>query len=110
MGAATLLSRITSIPGRFHPGFTTGVIEAGALANLVVWDTNHPSFWPAPDTRALVQLLAMGDTTGAIVALYAAGKAVGQPGNFQQSLLEGESYVAAREEADRRLAELLDRV
>ncbi|MDB4971953.1 MAG: hypothetical protein JWN48_294, partial [Myxococcaceae bacterium] len=75
--SSRLLSRILSLPGRLHPKVACGVIERGALANLVAWNVEHPAFWPALD---LPRALAMSDTTQAIHALLVNGKWVGERG------------------------------
>jgi cytosine/adenosine deaminase-related metal-dependent hydrolase len=75
--SAALLSRVWSIPGRLHPEVTAGVLQRGALANLVVWDTDHPSFWPATDP---LSALVMSDTVGAIETMVVAGRARGERG------------------------------
>jgi len=100
-----LLSRVWDIPGRLHPKFRAGVIAAGALANLVVWNATHPSLWPSTDPR---RLLAMGDTTGAIHAMFVAGKPVGRPGDFHASLVESDDYRDAHAEATQRLWRLME--
>ncbi len=71
-----LLSRVWSIPGRLHPSMRAGVIEAGALANLLVLDPNHPSFWPQ---LGVLRTLALGDTRGAIHRLMVRGQWIKAP-------------------------------
>jgi 5-methylthioadenosine/S-adenosylhomocysteine deaminase len=97
---AFLLQRILDIPGRQHPAFTAGVVEAGSLANLVIWDTDHPNFWPS--NRAL-QGLVKNDVTGAIYNLMVFGKWKGEDGNFSNSLRHGKAYQEALIEAQKRL-------
>ena len=98
-----LLARVWSVPGALHPALRAGVLEAGALASLVVWDPDHPSMWP----EAGLSTLAMGDTTQAIHAMFVAGREIGEAGDFQRSLVESEGYREALGEADRRRAALL---
>ena len=105
--ARDLLSRVWSRPGQLHPAFTAGEIAPGALANLVVWDTQHPSMWP---DHAPLRTLAMGDTTQAIHAMYVMGREIGQPGAFHASVVASEGYRAALAEASERLAALLEQV
>lgn len=97
-----LLSRVWSVPGRLHPKMRAGVIEAGALANLLVLDPHHPSMWPARDP---LRVLAMADTASAIDRLMVAGawRPVGM------DLRMDGAYRDARREADRRLELLLKR-
>jgi len=98
-----LLARVWSVPGTLHPAIRAGIIEEGALANVVVWDADHPSMWP----EAGLSTLAMGDTTQAIHAMFVAGREVGEAGDFHRSLLESERYREASGEANRRREALL---
>jgi cytosine/adenosine deaminase-related metal-dependent hydrolase len=101
--APRLLSRVWSIPGSLHPALPAGVLEARALANLVVWDADHPAFWPDPG----LSTLALGDTTQAIHAMFVAGREIGQAGDFHRSLLEADAYVRAVDDATRSRRRLL---
>lgn len=103
--AQSLLSRVWRRPGRLHPAFVAGEIVPGALANLVVWDLDHPSMWPE---HAPFRTLAMGDTTQAIHTMFVMGRQVGKAGDFHRSLVQGEAYRAAVAEASERLARLLE--
>jgi 5-methylthioadenosine/S-adenosylhomocysteine deaminase len=105
VSAERLLARVWQGAGALHPALTTGVLEAGALANLAVWDTAHPAFWPG---REPLRGLAFGDTSQALFALYVGGRSIGEPGRLASSLVASDAYRAAREEADGRLARLLD--
>lgn len=98
-----LLKKVFAGPGQFHTKFKTGVIEANAQANFIVWDTSHPSFWPAAD---MLRNLAMGDTTGAIYNMCVNGKWMGQDGHFAQSILCSAAYVNSVKEADVRFKHL----
>jgi cytosine/adenosine deaminase-related metal-dependent hydrolase len=102
--SAQLLARVWHEPGAMHPALQTGAITPGTLANLAVWDTEHPSFWPCED---VLRGLAFGDTSQALYALYVAGRSVGEPGNLGPSLLASDAYRAARSEASARLRRLL---
>ena len=102
---ANMLSRVWSIPGRAHPGVVAGVIETGALCNLVVWDLDHPALWPALDP---LHVLAMADATKAIYAMVVAGRAVGVDGDFHRSLIDTDAYRDARSEATDRVTRLLE--
>ncbi|MEO1173643.1 MAG: amidohydrolase family protein, partial [Myxococcota bacterium] len=96
-----LLSRVWSVPGRLHPGFTAGVIEKGALANLLVLDPRHPSLWPERD---LVRTLALADTQGALRKVMVRGDWIALPS------ADDPGYLDARDEAARRFSELLQRI
>ncbi len=103
--ADTLLDRVWSIPGSLHPRFDAGVLQAGALANLVAWRLDHPSFWPG---HAPLHTLAFADTTQAIHAVIARGRVIGTPGNFHLSLTGCAHYRDALTEATQRLRTLLE--
>jgi len=104
---ARLLERVFDLPGAAHPGFQAGTLSPGALASFIVWDHQHPSFWPASD---LDRCLAYGDTTGAIHRMVVAGREVGRPGEVAQAVRASDAYREARREADDRLAALLARL
>jgi cytosine/adenosine deaminase-related metal-dependent hydrolase len=99
-----LLARVMHDAGALHPQLRTGAIEVGALANLAVWNVEHPSFWPTHD---LTRALAMGDTTQALHTLIVAGKIIGEQGRLAESVLSSGSYREARREADQRLELLM---
>ena len=101
----SLLSRVWSVPGAQHPALRAGVLEVGALANLVVWDPDHPSMWPEPG----LSTLAMGDTAQAIHAMFVAGREIGEAGDFHRSLIESDAYRRAVDDATRRRAAVLAR-
>jgi 5-methylthioadenosine/S-adenosylhomocysteine deaminase len=104
---AWLLSRVWSVPNRLAPRLGLGEIRPGARAHLVVYDPGHPSVWPCADP---LRALAFSDATPAIEWMMLNGQFLGERGFFQQSVLGGEAYRLAREEADRRLAEHLDKL
>ncbi len=105
-----LLSRVWGIPGALHPGVRAGVLEAGALASVLVWNTDHPAFWPAETDRAVLQALAMGDTLGALDTAVVCGKIMGEVGDFAGAILRSETYRWARDEANARYAEVAGRL
>ncbi len=85
----------------------SGVIRAGAAANLVVYDPEHPSFWPGDD---VLRTLTYADAPAAIWAMFVGGRLVGRPGDFRASIVGAPAYREAVEEASRRRQELLSRV
>ncbi len=107
---AGLLRRVTSLPGALHPACRAGTIAPGALANLVVWDLEHPCFWPSTDVAGLVRTLVFGDTTQAVHTMWVAGRRLGTEGDFHRSLVTSELYRVARRAADARLRALIARV
>lgn len=102
-----LLHKVFQGPGQFHPQFTAGVIQPKALANIVIWNTDHPSFWPSQN---LLRNLAMGDTTGAIHNMWICGKQMGENGNFANSILNSHDYKNALIEAQKRLDGIIKRL
>lgn len=102
--AADLLRHVWELPGALHPAFRAGVIADGALANLVLWDTGHPAFWPAEDPlRALVYSAPVP----AIRQVMTAGVWRGERDDFQRSIRRSDAYLAAKEEATGRRRALL---
>ena len=104
--AASLLQRVWGVAGSLHPSLRAGVLEPGALANVVIWDVMDPSFWPALDPLAA---LAFADVDGAIHAMYVAGEPVGTAGDFRRSLLSSQAYQAHLSDAAERLGRLIER-
>ncbi|APJ02633.1 amidohydrolase family protein [Silvanigrella aquatica] len=102
-----LLDKILAQPGSFHNHFKAGILEKGALANFTVWDTDHPSMWPAHN---VTRNLAMGDTTGAIHNMCVGGKWLGENGNYSQSILNSANYKNSLSEANHRLNILLKKL
>ncbi len=98
-----LLSRVWEEPGSLHPAQASGTIAEGALASFIAWDTEHPAFWPEQD---LAHTLALSDTTGAMHALFVAGKCIGRIGDVSRSIVESHEYREALREANQRLAHL----
>ena len=101
-----LLDTVWRIPGRLHPEMVFGEIKPGALANLVVWDVEHPAFWPSTD---VLRALSMNRVVLGIEQMMVAGKWIGESGHYQQSLRQSDAYEAHRREARSRLEGLLRR-
>lgn len=78
-----LLSSIWNHAGDLHPMAPVGSIEIGRWANIVVWDTNHPCFWPNVDT---LHTLATANVTPAIQRIMTRG----------HWRFDGEGYLASR--------------
>lgn len=105
--AGFLLKRVTTAIGDLHPQVKVGRLAPGCLANLAVWDSEHPSFWPgARDLRALT----MGDTLGALKNMMVAGRWLGRGENLQSELLGTAEYRDAVREATQRLTALQRRL
>ena len=100
-----MFSSVWSTPGEIHPGVRAGVIEAGALANLCVFDLEHPALWPAIEP---LRALSMADACQAIWAMYCHGRLVSTPGDHHRSLVRSDAYRMAREEASERLARIVE--
>lgn len=99
---AVLLQRIWSIPGALHPRLRAGLLAEGALANLAVWDLDHPCLWPG---REPLRALTHADATKALHALWVTGRRVGRDGALGE-LRHGPEYREALDEANGRLAKL----
>ena len=97
-----LLHRVWGLAGSLHPSVKAGALAPGHLANVAVWDTDHPAFWPA---HAPLSTLAYGDVDTALYAMFVAGRTIGEPGRLRETLL-GERYEEHRREASERLQAL----
>jgi 5-methylthioadenosine/S-adenosylhomocysteine deaminase len=102
-----LLQSVWQVPGGLHPRLPLGRIEVGCVANLAVWDLQHPAFWPGSDP---LRALAFGDVGGALDGLMVNGCFVGELGNHARSILHSSAYQDARREADARLQSLLQKI
>ncbi len=101
--SSQLLAHAFDLPGALHPSFRAGVIEVGAQANLIAWDTDHPAFWP---NHAIPRALALSDVGPAMRGLWVRGKPIGEFGTIQASVVESTAYQAAQTEANQRLKHL----
>ena len=99
-----LLQKVWTQPGAMHSKFRVGTIAVNAMANLTIWDTEHPSFWPP---SAPMRTLAMADPIGAIHGMVVGGRIQGTWGDFHRSLWTSDAYIEARTEANERLRHLL---
>lgn len=103
----TLLSTVWGRPGHMHPRLDAGVIEPGARANLCVWDSDDPAWWPA---TAPLRTMTMGDIGGTLWGLMVNGRWIGERGAVRSSLLASDTWREARREAEERRAALFARV
>ncbi|MGB0592044.1 MAG: amidohydrolase family protein [Myxococcota bacterium] len=99
-----LLSRAWSVPGDLHPQVQAGVIAPGALANVVLWDMDHPAMWPS---ESPLRALAYSAPTAAITQVMTRGQWRGTRGDFARSLIDTEEYRAVLAEATARRSVLL---
>lgn len=97
-----LLDAVSVAPARVA-GEQVGEIAVGQLANLAVFDVDHPALWPCTD---LVRALVYNQVGAALTDLWVAGRRVGDPGDVRGGVLRSERYRAHRDEAARRLADL----
>lgn len=82
-------------------------IARGGWAHLLVFDSDHPCFYPGDD---LPRTLAYGSTSGAIVFSVMAGQIRGRSDGMTRELLGSPLYADTLTEARRRRDELLARV
>ncbi len=73
----------------------------------MVYDPAHPNLWPGEDP---LRALAYADAVPALEWAMVNGEFVGERGHFQASVLGSEAYRHARQEADRRLGEHLEKL
>jgi cytosine/adenosine deaminase-related metal-dependent hydrolase len=106
-GAAKNLEAVWSTPGSMHPKLPLGELREGYRANLLVWDLDHPTFWPRTNP---LRALALSDTSSAIWGMTINGSWIGRRGEFHQSILASVEYRSALAEADERLQALLSRL
>lgn len=97
-----------------HAKIKCGAISAGYLANLLVWDGNHPAVWPFGDPKLALVLCA--NASAAISSMMVAGKWIGveptgEKGlpSFHGYLLRSKAYEWHQAEARSRLNSLLHR-
>ena len=101
---SALLSRAWSVPGDLHPQVRAGVIQPGALANFILWDTEHPAMWPC---ESPLRALAYSAPSAAIQQVMTRGQWRGTRGEFQRSIVDTEDYRAVFAEATARRSVLL---
>ena len=96
MDKESLLSAVWDTPGHMHPSVRVGRLGAGYLANIAIWEQNHPALWPVGDVR---RTLTMNQTAPALAGLILRGEQRGRIGDFQQSIMQEtgfrESYIEA---------------
>ncbi|MFT6819257.1 MAG: 5-methylthioadenosine/S-adenosylhomocysteine deaminase [Myxococcota bacterium] len=104
---AALLDTVGRTAARLHPQFNVGSLDVGAIANICVWDLDHPAMWPATDP---LRALTIGDAGPALHAMVLNGEWFGTPGYVVPSIISSELYRAHRKEAEARLAALMTRI
>tara|TARA_B100001093_G_C26510977_1_gene877494 strand:+ start:55 stop:612 length:558 start_codon:yes stop_codon:yes gene_type:complete len=102
-----LLDTVWKTPGRLHPHVKCGQISDGYLANLAVWNLDHPAIWPANNIE---RSLTYSDAAQALYGVMTNGVWRGDLGHFAHSILNSDDYKQARTEADKRLNELKNRL
>ena len=68
--STNILSSLWNHAADLHPAAPVGIIESGRWANLIIWDTNHPCFWPNTDT---LNSMVTGNVTPSIKRLMTRG-------------------------------------
>ena len=102
----TLLNHLWETPGGLHPQLPVGKIAPGMMANLILWDLDRPSTWPA---LAPLRTLVMTDATRAIAQVMIRGQWLGERDSFELSVRQSDAYKDAEREARERLEALLKR-
>lgn len=85
-----LLASVWGNAGDLHPQLPVGALEVGRLANILVWDSQHPCLWPNWDP---LQSLAFNNATGALKRIMLRG----------EWLFDGDGYLAHRIMQDSRV-------
>lgn len=95
-----LLERVWKLPGALHPLLALGELAPGRLANIAVYDTDHPCLWPAGDA---LRSLCFSDVAPALVAMMVNGRWVGTRGEgFPSAVIASVEYRDAVREAEAR--------
>lgn len=103
---ASLLRRVWSIPGGIDPSHPTGNFAAGARADVLVWELEHPNAWPATDP---LQFLVHGNAAPCVWRMMSGGRWRSEGGAHLRSIVESDAWRAASREAKRRLELLRER-
>lgn len=107
MSRQLCLEKITTQGSHHIPGHPSGAIKAGFRANLAIWNTKHPSIWPAKEWTASV----FSDANSSLEWMLVGGKKIGEPGQLLGStLLNSNQYQKHLEEAEDRFYKLLERL
>ena len=102
---AALLHTVLGGAGLAHPKLSVGAIQVGYRANLVVYDLQHPSFWPAAD---ILRSLALQDVARAITRMMQGGVWMSPDGEHASTILGSAWLAEARQEAEVRRARMLE--
>ncbi len=97
-----LVSRASHLPGALHPQFLAGAITPGAIANLVVYDKNHPALWPGENA---VRALAYSNAAPAIRRMMTMGQWLTEDFNHS-SICKSDHYAQTVHEASKRYQSL----
>lgn len=99
--SANLLSAVWNHAGDLHPAAPVGSIEEGRWANILVWDTNHPCFWPNLDP---LHTLATANVTPALQRIMTRGQwRFDGDGYLSDRMMRDSSFHDWRTEASDRL-------
>lgn len=103
---ATLLRKITSIPGKLHPNVSIGELAVGHRASLLVLDPDHPAIWPAVDP---IRALSYCDAAPSIESMMVGGEWVVDPSqDFQKTLMKLPEHQAFIQEARERRSKIFE--
>lgn len=99
-------TKISSVPARFmgESFKAMGTLKKGGWANIIAWDTQHPTLWPASDPLAAI---AFTQSSAAIANVMIMGEWRGEFGHYAESLLEKMNYSKILDECEKKLRRLL---
>ena len=102
-----IMSSLWNHAGDIHPSAPVGSIAKDRWANFVVWETEHPCFWPNSDT---LHTLATANVTPAIQRIMTRGVWRFDGGGYLSNRIMQDPLIQDwRQEASERLRELQQR-